>query len=67
MPEYTWKCPSCGEKNPPYTAVCRNCQNEATNEVAQVPVGRNTGALLIAALALAPFLFFIFIGFLTRQ
>lgn len=32
-----------------------------------MPVGRNTGALLIAALALAPFLFFIFIGFLTRQ
>jgi hypothetical protein len=25
MPDHAWLCPICGEKNPPYTEVCREC------------------------------------------
>jgi hypothetical protein len=27
MPDHQWKCGKCGEKNPAFTEVCRNCQS----------------------------------------
>lgn len=32
MPDQSWICNRCGEKNPPYTEACRNCYESAPNQ-----------------------------------
>lgn len=32
MPDHDWKCEACGDRNPPYTEVCRNCLHSAPKE-----------------------------------
>ena len=34
MPNHDWRCQLCGEKNPPYTEACRNCNVLASPESA---------------------------------
>lgn len=43
MPEHQWKCGQCGEKNPAFTEVCRNCLSSV---VADAPptIKENTSA-----------------------
>lgn len=33
MPEHSWICPNCDERNPPLTEVCRNCYAQPNSDV----------------------------------
>lgn len=35
MPEQSWTCIHCGERNPPFTEVCRNCYKQHDSPIAQ--------------------------------
>lgn len=40
MPDHTWVCPKCGEKNPPLTEACRNCSFQPVPEIASITPAR---------------------------
>lgn len=39
MPDFDWKCANCGERNPPFTEVCRSCYQSPPADLA--PPERN--------------------------